>query len=70
MRVQILITRWDRTEDLLKFGANNRLLKDVDGFSKGMDVKEVVNFITNSIINDAREFREYKVMGVMAWLRV
>lgn len=66
MRVQILITRWDRTEDLLKFGANNRLLKDVDGFSKGMDVKEVVNLITNSIINDAREFREYKVMGVMA----
>lgn len=66
MRVNILVTKWNGTEELLKFDANNRLIKDYENFCKNMELKQVIENITNSIINDNREFRIFEVMGVHA----
>lgn len=66
MRINILVTKWNGTKELLKFDANNRLTKDYEHFSKGMELKQVMDNMTNSIINDNREFRIFEVMGVHA----
>ncbi|MGL5188242.1 MAG: hypothetical protein ACRC7S_01130 [Cetobacterium sp.] len=66
MRIQITLIKWDGTEELLKFNANNRLINETENFSKGMEVNQVILKITNSILNDQREFRAFTLNGIMA----
>ncbi|MGL5752797.1 MAG: hypothetical protein ACRCXT_19820 [Paraclostridium sp.] len=66
MRIQIILIKWNGTEELLKFNANNRLINETEHFSKSMEVSQVILKITNSIANDLREFRAFTLNGVMA----
>ncbi|MGL5751077.1 MAG: hypothetical protein ACRCXT_11155 [Paraclostridium sp.] len=66
MRIQIILTKWNGTEELLKFNASNRLINETEHFSKSMEVSQVILKITNSIANDLREFRSFTLNGIMA----
>ena len=66
MRINIVVTKWNNEEIVLKFGANNRLIKNTENFMKDIEVSQVINEITKSIVNDNREFRKFELVGVHA----